>query len=488
MADESNDQLGPDDFRGRPARGRRMMRADTPHTSVYTGGNLLAVLFSLSIASKCPSQAFRLHYVAQQVFDYGMRGEDWCVSGDLLAHDGVVVMVAIDQALATATRVLCRAIREEDDDFASTILWGSGLRPLSQPLSRAIAETVYQRVRESDDSRRSLVSGLLAIFEQAHGPAAEGQQGVLQWAMNEARMPDACLLLPTAQDYLAIWHFPKPGAAIPLLKGRDLVRSAIERVRAGIATDRDSVRSDLWRVIMACEAGMRITPVRGVAALDTEVRTQNLLGLVLLMRAIDRHELATLRDVGVSELGGRQAQHIFCRTTEGELDAMANFGARVGKFLEAYREWVTLCLRNNPESSDYEHHLREAGNAIERRLTDLRAHSDSVTRLLQSYNRHRAEYYVAPESDPLLESLRRWQVGVLGLEGGSMDSALTGSRDRANQPFRESVGMPYIAGAVLVSVGQSTVRRYVLPVYLPGSQSTLLESWAGVSAMPPPWK
>lgn len=453
--------------------------------SFCAGAHLLAVAMMASMASTCRSQELRVHYVEQQqVFDHGMRGEDWCVTGDLLAHDGLVVMEAIDQALATATRVLCRAIRKEDDDFASQVLFGAGLRPLSQPLPRAIEDAVYERVRQSSDSGRSVVAGLLAMFEQAHGPAAAERQGVLQRALDKASVPDASLLLPAARDYLAGWDFPQPGIAMSLLEGRQSARSAIEHARSGVAADRDSVRSDLWRLIIACEAAAGGAPVREVATLDAEVRTQNLLGLVLLMRALQRHDLCTLGDVGVSALGGRRAQRIYCRIDEGELGALVSLSVRAGRFLEAYKAWVAACLEHNPGSSEYEDHLRDAGDVMDRRLVGLRAHIKSVTQLRQECMRRKADHYTASASDPLFEALRRWQVGGLGLMGSSVDSALTGSRDRASHPFRESVGMPYAAGAVLVSGGQSTARRYVLPVYLPGSQSTLLEVWAGVRATP----
>ena len=338
----------------------------------------------------------------------------WRMSGDVLVFDCCRLFATANLFCGAALRLSVQDLRKIDDEFAERIFTSFGLAGLRQPSSTETAKAITRRIAELAPERRRLLADLLALLIPLYGPIPPQRRGLLLRALESPdQVGDERALAPDYTDLLAGWHEPSwPGSVTTA--GPSAVRAMLvdlfTHARRTAAADAASLRRELWQVLLAHG---RVLASEGA---DTGIDVRNLLGLTLLVRAVDSNAYGPGSCWCGPDIwpGQPRPQLVRCLLREEELEAVETFCSKIDTFAHAADVWVARYeLATSAERSKC---LRETLQNIEQDRLPLLRRVAALRELVQ-LSRARGSIEVALEpDDPRLAVLQNWYVGDTSFE------------------------------------------------------------------------
>ncbi len=424
---------------------------------------LVVGTFLLSSTARC--QRDTMQTVPALVYDDGLHGEVWLVSADLAAYDACRVYSSATNFVVS----ICAA-------FAEQILEGDGtadpLLRVRQSLSKNARKRVAAWVAAASQEAKKAAGDLLAVTSCVHGPTVAQFTGVLRNAL-EGRVsevsPDSRYTMwPRFPDYLRDWKEPPfidGHSSLELEQAGGLLESLLTYID-GAAQGGDDLRLRCWRLLAEIRTGAEKSRV-------PEIRTQNLLGLVLLQRAIEDKSLVDRAAWGSDLHKAGSHQTVVVEVSIGEMRALQAFARCARSVAEQLRAACTSCQAVLSPTT-----AARVTDAAEEYLTEVDALCErikTIELLCQAVADQTNGHLELARNSELLRRLANWRLAIVSEIGKKLSLNVYDSSGSAPR-LRFAATLSY-AGAAIVRRDGVDVRLFALPVTVGDSRYALMDLW-----------
>ncbi len=431
-------------------------------SGLRSAARVVAATVLLGGTAVCQRDTMRT--VPALVYDDGLHGEVWLVSADLAAYDACRVHASATDFVVSICATFAEQILESDGA-------ADPLLRVRQSLTENERARVAAWVAGASKEAKKAAGDLLAVTSRVHGPTVAHFTGVLQDALkgydSEVSPDGRYTMWPRFPDYLRDWKEPRfiDGRSLDLDQASSLLESLLVHVDSATQGSND-LRLGCWRLLAEIRA-------RAEKSRFTGIRTQNLLGLVLLQRAIEDRSLVDGAVWGSELHKADNHQAVVVEVSFAEMQALQAFARCARSVAEQLRAASTSCQAVLSPTA-----AARVADAAERCLTEVDALCErikTIELLCQAVAAQTSGQLELARNSELLCRVANWRLASVSEIGKKLSLNVYDSGASAPR-LRFAATLSY-AGAAIVRRDGVDVRLFALPVTVGDSRYALMDLW-----------